>query len=362
MIGGNSAGSMYGGGGGGIINQGNLTITSSTISGNSSTTLGGGIHNYGGALTVAQSTISGNSSTRLGGGVYSRYGLTVNHSTISGNFSTAGGGGILGFGVALNHSIVAGNTGGGAPTPTDVLGSATLSFSLLGVDTAVTITGAIGVNLIGTAALPIDPLLGPLADHGGPTMTHALLPGSPAIDTGDPTAVPGAGGVPLHDQRGAPFPRVAGGQIDMGAFEYQTLGDMDFDGDLDYDDIDALAAALHDAAAYEDRYGVPPETNGDTDGDEDFDYDDIPGFVELLGPTPVTSGSGTGASVPQATPVISPPRVVLSRRVDKAEGSVVAGSRSTDRLISSQESDLVWNAGQNWLGRRQVWSGRGDHT
>jgi hypothetical protein len=79
----------------------------------------------------------------------------------------------------------------------------------------------------------IDPLLGPLLDNGGPTLTHALLPGSPAINIGDPTAVPGAGGVPLYDQRGEPFTRVFGGRIDIGAFESQTNalpGDYNFDG------------------------------------------------------------------------------------------------------------------------------------
>ena len=54
-------------------------------------------------------------------------------------------------------------------------------------------------NLIGGPGYGfVDPLLGPLADNGGPTLTHALLPGSPAINAGDPTAVAGVGGVPVH--------------------------------------------------------------------------------------------------------------------------------------------------------------------
>ena len=68
----------------------------------------------------------------------------------------------------------------------------------------------------------IDPLLGPLADNGGPTFTHALLPGSPAIDAGDPLAVAGSDGVPQFDQRGVPYSRVVGGRIDMGAFEWRA--------------------------------------------------------------------------------------------------------------------------------------------
>src|SRR5262245_54157789 len=68
-------------------------------------------------------------------------------------------------------------------------------------------------NLVGTAALPIDPKLGPLSDNGGLTKTHALLPGGPAIDAG--ANVDGL----AFDQRGNGFARVAGGAADIGAYE-----------------------------------------------------------------------------------------------------------------------------------------------
>jgi hypothetical protein len=65
-------------------------------------------------------------------------------------------------------------------------------------------------------------LLRPLQDNGGPTFTHALLAGSPAINTGDPSFDPNAFDPPLlYDQRGSGFPRVANGRIDIGAFEVQ---------------------------------------------------------------------------------------------------------------------------------------------
>ena len=64
-----------------------------------------------------------------------------------------------------------------------------------------------------------DPMLGPLQDNGGPTLTYALLPGSPAIDTGDPNFTP----PPTYDQRGNPFVRVFGGRIDIGSFEVQPI-------------------------------------------------------------------------------------------------------------------------------------------
>ncbi len=62
----------------------------------------------------------------------------------------------------------------------------------------------------------VDPMLGPLADNGGPTWTMALLPGSPAIDAGDNADAP------EFDQRGPGFPRIVDGTIDMGAFEVQS--------------------------------------------------------------------------------------------------------------------------------------------
>ncbi|MEX0612181.1 MAG: choice-of-anchor Q domain-containing protein [Pirellulales bacterium] len=225
------SGNSAGGSGGGIFG-GVITVTNSTISGNTAFADGGGISST--VLTVSNSTISGNSSGGSGGGIsknFSGGSHTVTNSTISGNSAAVDGGGIAATDVipTLRHTIVAGNTRGAAATSNDVTGSVALAFSLLGVDTGATITDD-GGNLIGTAAAPIDPLLGPLADNGGPTFTHALLPGSPAIDAGDPAAVSGMGNVPLYDQRGAPFSRVADGdgmagvRIDIGAFEVQPVG------------------------------------------------------------------------------------------------------------------------------------------
>ena len=79
------------------------------------------------------------------------------------------------------------------------------------------ISNGVGDNIIGTTDKPIDPKLGPLQDNGGPTMTMALLPGSPAIDAGDNTDAP------QWDQRGPGFPRIVNGIIDIGAFEVQAV-------------------------------------------------------------------------------------------------------------------------------------------
>jgi hypothetical protein len=245
-ISGNSASFDFGyaisGQGGGIFsNYGNLTVTGSTISGNSADG-GGGIYSNYGNLTVTGSTISGNSARDFfGGGIWGGN-VTVTDSTISGNSAVLYGGGIwASISAVLSHAIVSGNTRGLAATPNDVTGSVAAAFSLLGVDTGATITDN-GGNLIGTAAAPINPLLGPLTNNGGPTMTHALLAGSPAIDAGDPSIVFNPA---EHDQRGAPFVRVfdgdgaGGARIDMGAYERQTVAGLNLVVDTAADEHDA---------------------------------------------------------------------------------------------------------------------------
>ena len=69
------------------------------------------------------------------------------------------------------------------------------------------------------AWLGVNPLLGALADNGGPTQTHALLPGSPAVNAGPNPLTPFPGSA--DDQRGAGYARVVGGRVDIGAFEVQ---------------------------------------------------------------------------------------------------------------------------------------------
>jgi predicted outer membrane repeat protein len=219
-------------GGGGLYgNASTITIDSSTISGNTAGT-GGGFGSAGDG-TITNSTISGNSAALGGGGIFVGSGsVTVRHSTItlnradSDNNASGTGGGLSGP-ATLDHTIVAGNLRS-VSTRDDISGTlaASSAYNLIGVDTGLTgISNGTNGNQIGTGAAPIDALLGPLAANGGPTLTHQLLVGSPAIDMGDP-AVPSP---PTNDQRGAPFARVAdgdgagGARIDMGAYERQTL-------------------------------------------------------------------------------------------------------------------------------------------
>ncbi len=271
-----SYGASPGGEGGGIAVLGAVTIHGSTISGNTTGQGGAGGEADGGAgggiwlsgsspKQITNSTVSGNTTGRGGadgrrsyagnggdgGGIFITGAgvLTLSHSTITGNTTGLNGpesygylgygGGSLGNGggifastaaVNLNNTIVARNTRGN--TDDDDLkgaGSFAPTYSLIGVDTGATITPGTG-NQIGTSGTPVDPLLGTLADNGGPTLTHALLPGSPAIHAGNPAFT----SPPDYDQRGTGYDRVANGRIDMGAFETQASvslpGDFNDDG------------------------------------------------------------------------------------------------------------------------------------
>jgi hypothetical protein len=251
---GNSARGFFGGGG--IYNDhATLTVNNSTLSGNSAgafaAALGGGIFNDGvgssATLTVSNSTISGNSATFYGGGIYNDNAtLTVSNSTISGNSAAGGnGGGIINDGVGgsatltVSNSTISGNSavGSGGIFNEGSSGNATLS-----IGGTILKAGASGANIVNDSGTvnsngynlssddesaylnqtgdqnSTDPMLGPLAYYGGPTATHILKTGSPAIDAGDPNFTP----PPSYDQRGVGFARVVNGRIDIGAFERQA--------------------------------------------------------------------------------------------------------------------------------------------
>jgi hypothetical protein len=123
------------------------------------------------------------------------------------------GGGVAhdGGSLSFKNTLIAGNTDAGGQAP-DCSGTVTSQgFNLLGNSTGCTLTPTTG-DLVGTGANPIDPLLGPLQNNGGPTLTHALLPGSPAID-----AVTSGCPPPTTDQRGVARPQ--GAACDIGAYE-----------------------------------------------------------------------------------------------------------------------------------------------
>ncbi|HEX5690889.1 MAG TPA: choice-of-anchor Q domain-containing protein, partial [Roseiflexaceae bacterium] len=233
--------------GGGIFQSGggsSLTLLNSTVSGNQSiaeTTdanaadaQGGGIQRSSGAITITNSTISGNTAqsitpngttgTARGGGFYlsSSGTLTVTNATISNNSAIGGdtaneGGGVFRDAAAtgaanFKNTIIAGNN---AATGPDTYGTmVSQGFNLIGkADGGAGFTDGVYNDLVGSLASPRNALLAVLGNYGGTTLTHALLPGSPAINAGTAT------GAPATDQRGTARPQQS--LVDIGAFESQ---------------------------------------------------------------------------------------------------------------------------------------------
>ena len=255
--------------GGGISNTGTMIIIAGTVQSNMGFYSAGGIYNSNtGMMTITGSTISNNQtgnpghSGGSGGGIVNYGTMTIQDSTISGNTATGGdfegyGGGIYGNNITITNSTITGNSawrgggvaGGGNIAHTtfsnnsaSVAGGTLYLSSPLELGNTILKAGASGVNIFNSGGSLItdgynvcsdngsgfltgpgdqintDPMLGPLQDNGGPTFTHALLPGSPAIDAGDPKFTP----PPYYDQRGPDFWRVRNGRIDSGSFEVQA--------------------------------------------------------------------------------------------------------------------------------------------
>lgn len=204
------------------INQTGLpaTIEDSTIRGNKANLgNGGGLHYVGGGVTdsllIRRSTISGNQAETAGGGIVANgTSATILDSTISGNTAANGGAAFVDGTVAFTRSTIAGNSrsvaapagvraGGGTSTFTATIleNQNDENCGVLGGGT--TVSGGASVDSGTTCSFPagqsnLTPLLGALANNGGPTLTHALLSGSPAIDRL-------SGGLcSATDQRGAP--------------------------------------------------------------------------------------------------------------------------------------------------------------
>jgi hypothetical protein len=256
--------------GGGVEAAGVVSITTSIIQGNSTNGDGGGVLANGTTLTILDSLIDGNSSANNGGGVVvmtsgvGAEGSTITNTTITGNSAlnngnannrgggvdeANGGGGALlllndtingnyaaigggvrwdgGGSISVENTIIAGNFGN--TSGTDVFADANaftdLGGNLIGVGGA-GLTSA--TTQAGTAANPLNPLLGPLQYNGGPNvgsdgntlplLTEALLPGSPAIGRGL------ASGAPSQDARGLLRPSFFGAVApDVGAFDTHAL-------------------------------------------------------------------------------------------------------------------------------------------
>ena len=193
---------------GGGVAAGLIHAKSSTVSRNKADRDAGIDGNH---VDLTDSTVSGNQTFAGGriGGVYARQDVRIIGSTIAGNTSDDGYAAGLFLSVAvlseIESSIIAGNKAGGVELD---VGSAHVQ-PIPGHNNLIMALQA-GTN-VPADTLTSDPLLGPLQDNGGPTQTHALLPGSPAIDHGSNSGGP-------FDQRGRP--REVGGLPDIGAYEF----------------------------------------------------------------------------------------------------------------------------------------------
>jgi hypothetical protein len=294
--------------GGAVYNQGMLTIVASTLDGNSAvggnagtggvggSAFGGAIYNDGGTLTIHNSTLSGNSVSggtgissplRLGGAVYSKNGfLRVYNSTLTNNSATSGRQlYIIGVG--------AGQTAN-AEIYSSIVAQADVNSQAYDINATddqggtIVVTG--GNNLIRFSNVPPsiivssdDPLLGGLANNGGPTFTHALSAGSPAI---------GQGSNPqnfANDQRGNSFSRVAGGTIDIGAFELQTVASPSLPGD--YNQNEVVDAADYVVWRKTFGSGVPQYSGADGNGTSTIDAGDYDVWRGNFGATPAAAAS-----------------------------------------------------------------------
>jgi len=224
--------------GGGIYNFGTMTVIDSTFFNNSAGDGGGIYHSYMGTVTITNSTFSENSVTGWGGGIYNDANLLeITNSTFAGN-SAALGGGIFNFGNVINTAILTLTNSTFSKNSAIYTGSGIYNIGVLNFANSIlansTIgsdcynnngySGTIGINVnnlvetnanaphdCGSPLLISDPVLGSLQDNGGSTQTMALLPGSPAIDTGNDANCPST------DQRGVTRPQ--GAHCDIGSYE-----------------------------------------------------------------------------------------------------------------------------------------------
>jgi hypothetical protein len=250
--------------GGGIDNGGTLIIADTTISNNGNAS-GGGLFNGGsGTATLVNSTVSDNTAgspfgAEVGGGIFNEGTLALTSCTLSDNqgfytFAPEGedphtyGNGLLNgrFGSAtLTNTLIANSLFGDC-----VSWGGTVAFE------GISLIEDGGCDAVAEGQRVGDPKLGPLADNGGPTLTHALLSGSPAIDAGDPYFTP----PPEFDRRGEGFVRVYNERIDIGSFELQPLSQPFGSITADQNWTDLCRAEMADAVVL---LGAPTHNGGD---------------------------------------------------------------------------------------------------
>lgn len=364
----------------GVVSSGvdNVTVSGNLVQGGNGSLLGGfGGDGLGGGLHVTASFV------------------TLLHDTIAFNSAVGGtaaffggvGGGIyeLAATVNINSTIVAQNTA--SSFDPDVSGLYVSSgYNLIGDAGAAAGFVALG-DQVGNAGAPIDPLLGPLQDNGGPTLTHALLAGSPAIDTADPAS-------PLtNDQRFAPRP--VNGQSDIGAYE-ATPSVIQIEKDTNGFDADTAALApdilVNTTAVFTyavTNQGVAPLSNitvsdseglipvfqsGDTDGDNQLDVGETwiytattlvtAGPYDNLGTATGDDNTGSFGPVPTTVNDTDPsnhfgadPQIVIEKRT--LDGLTTAATVATDFASATDGADILVNEDVTWIYQVTLGTGLG---
>lgn len=298
--------------GGAIYNEGTLQILASTLYSNEAiggnalgsaaggSARGGAIFNDQGTLTLRNVTLSGNAvhsgtgttASSFGGGVYSLSGnVTILNSTITENIATSGRGLYVlpenDCTVAITSSIIGQHdvptSGWDLTIPPDAGGHAQVTGSNN------LIRWQNDYNFIAVSSA--DPLLGALANNGGPTMTHALAPISPALNLGSNPA-----GL-TTDQRGTAFSRTSGVAPDIGAYEVQTAASAVLPGD--YNVNHAVDAA--DYVLWRKTLGNSVEqfSGADGDGSGSIDLADLGVWRANFGAT--SAGDGMAVLTPSAS-------------------------------------------------------------
>jgi hypothetical protein len=300
--------------GGGITNNSQMTLSGCTLSGNSALD-GGAVFQGAGTMSLTNSTISGNTVAQAGGGIYANQGnlgiLELTSVTITGNSAGGvsgfdrGGGGLWLYPpgvttpnrVYLHNTLVAGNST--ASQGPDVNGTVlSMGYNLVGqLDDS---QGWASTDLTGTVANPLDPHLGPLQDNGGPTSTQALLAGSPAIMAGDLALRE------TFDQRGTD--RVGSHTPDIGAFQAERIFNLRITAPTEVTAGDAFSLTVtaldidgHTASTF---VGAIHFVTSDPDGVVPDDYTFTPqdGGVHTFTVTLQTTGLQTVRATDQGNP------------------------------------------------------------
>ena len=293
---------------------------------------GGGIHD-GGTLNVTDCTIANNEARGFGGGIDTTGTATLNNTVVAANTLDD-----------ISTFTYGGNQSGGVVSPSS-------AFNLIGTGGSGGLVNGVNGNQVGV----VNPGLGSLTDNGGPTLTMALLPGSPAIDAGSNGLIPP--GV-QYDQRGPGFQRIVNGTVDIGAFEWQpyvsssvvswgtqtaplkTAADglrvlpVGRNTDLPWLNINSMTVSLSTAETLRPADITVSSASGTTYG-------------------PVTlSGSGTNYTITLAKPISQADRVTFTINLggmvtSTMELDVLPGDVNDDGVVNAQDLVLIRNAIQN---------------